>query len=269
MKVVKTIFFSASVLVALSSFFTQSQPQVLITSIPKCGTNLLCYCIGLITEQKKSEWCKGYSLLNEQQILNSRAFTFISHAFYSTRNNAQVSNMPWKALFIYRDPRDQIISMANWIYKNPGARPTYARMDMDSLLLELIKRNGPIYSILFDGEEIKNARSIADFYALYMPWKQQPRVYTTTFEALVGPLGGGDAEKQLTEIMNIAAHIGTPISRKQARSVANRLFGNSFTFHEGQIGSWKKYFKEEHKKAFKKVAGQLLIDLSYEHDFSW
>jgi hypothetical protein len=265
----KTIAFSISLLASLITPLTNSQPQVLITSIPKCGTNLLRYCVSLITEQKKYDWCEGYTLLNKKQLANSTAFCFVSHAFYSPSNRNQALNQPWQTLFIYRDPRDQIVSMAHWIYKNPKTRPEYAQMDIDTLLLELIERNGPVYSALFDGEEIEDMQGIADLYALYMPWQQQTGVYTTTFERLVGPLGGGDAQAQLTEIMNIAAHIGTPISREQAASVAARLFGNSYTFHEGQIGSWKKYFKQEHIQAFKRVAGQLLIDLGYENDLSW
>jgi len=263
MKATKAIFFSISLFASLSVYLTYAQPQVLITSIPKCGTNLLRYCVELIAKEKKFKWCKGYTILKKQQMINSSAFTFVSHAFYSPINKKHVSSKLWKTLFIYRDPRDQLVSMVHWIYKNPQVRPNYARMDIDTLLLELIERNAAVYSVLFDGEEIRNMHGIADLYALYMPWKQYPGVYTTTFEALVGPRGGGDAETQLTEIMNIAAHIGKPISRKEAIIVAENLFGNTYTFHEGQIGSWKKYFKEEHIQAFKRVTGQLLDDLGY------
>lgn len=44
---------------------------------------------------------------------------------------------------------------------------------------------------------------------------------------------------------------------------------NSPTFRTGKTGEWKKYFKEEHKKIFKEVAGQLLIDLGYEKTLDW
>ncbi len=38
---------------------------------------------------------------------------------------------------------------------------------------------------------------------------------------------------------------------------------------KGSIGGWQTYFKEEHKDAFKKVAGDLLIELDYEQDLNW
>lgn len=271
MKTVNTIFLCASLCVALYAPLTHNQPQVLITSIPKCGTNLLRCCIELICEQTTFEWCKKFTILKNEQMINSSAFTFMSHAFYAPCNIKQIFNKPWRTFFIYRDPRDQIVSMAHWIRRKPKLRPAsiYSEMNIDELILELIERNAPVYSLLFEGEEIKDMHGIADFYALYMPWKQHPDVYTTRFETLVGPLGGGDAEIQLTEIMNIAAHMNMPIMRKQAMYVAENLFGNGYTFNEGQIGSWKKYFNKKHKQAFKKIAGQLLIDLGYERDLNW
>ena len=47
------------------------------------------------------------------------------------------------------------------------------------------------------------------------------------------------------------------------------FFGDSVTFHKGQIGAWKTEFTENHKKLFKEIAGQLLIDLGYEKDYNW
>jgi len=73
----------------------------------------------------------------------------------------------------------------------------------------------------------------------------------------------------LNEIIAIARHLGQQINRQEAMCIADQLFGGTATFHEGKIGSWKKYFKERHKIAFKKIAGQLLIDLGYEKDFDW
>ncbi|HSM84450.1 MAG TPA: sulfotransferase, partial [Nodosilinea sp.] len=38
---------------------------------------------------------------------------------------------------------------------------------------------------------------------------------------------------------------------------------------KGSIGGWQKYFKDSHKQAFKRVAGDLLIDLGYETNLDW
>ena len=47
---------------------------------------------------------------------------------------------------------------------------------------------------------------------------------------------------------------------------------HTYTVNESDyidIGQWKEYFTEKHKKEFKKEAGKLLIDLGYEEDFDW
>ena len=65
------------------------------------------------------------------------------------------------------------------------------------------------------------------------------------------------------------------MSNEKIDKVANAVFGGEGppgclnTFRTGQIGSWKYYFNKKHKKVFKKIAGQLLIDLGYEKDFEW
>ena len=112
-------------------------------------------------------------------------------------------------------------------------------------------------------------QGIDDFYSKYMGWTKHPLFYTTTFEKLVGPHGGGSKEEQIQEIINIARHLDHPISLERAQQIADELFGNAPTFRKGQIGAWKEYFTQEHKELFKKTAGQLLIDLGYEKDFDW
>ena len=43
----------------------------------------------------------------------------------------------------------------------------------------------------------------------------------------------------------------------------------SHTFREGGSKKWKRYFTDEHKKVFKDIAGDLLIELGYEKDYNW
>ena len=89
------------------------------------------------------------------------------------------------------------------------------------------------------------------------------------FEDLIGPNGGGDWETQLETIQKIADHLGITVTEEKIERVARNLFGGTGTFRKGQIGAWKKHFKEHHKQAFKAIAGQLLVDLGYETDFDW
>lgn len=90
------------------------------------------------------------------------------------------------------------------------------------------------------------------------------------FEDLTGPLGGGSLEAQLNTIHSIAARLRIPMSEERAHAIADKLFGSSPTFREGQIGSWRTHFTEEHKALFKASGLQpYLIRLGYESDDQW
>ena len=112
-------------------------------------------------------------------------------------------------------------------------------------------------------------RTIDEFYRYFIPWKECDSFCTIRFEDLVGPRGGGSLECQLKEIKKIANHLRLDVDDQVIEKVADQLFGGTETFRKGQIGSWKDHFELRHKEAFKKIAGQLLIDLGYEKDFNW
>ena len=139
----------------------------------------------------------------------------------------------------------------------------------DLLMLLIIDMSCIKNDLLWNIPELSKFHGIDCFFYAYLNWMNQPFVYTTYFEKLVGAKGGGSAEMQLEEIINIAKFLDINLSPKNAQLIADSLFGGTGTFHEGQIGSWKKYFKPEHKNAFKQLAGNLLIELGYEQDFNW
>lgn len=41
------------------------------------------------------------------------------------------------------------------------------------------------------------------------------------------------------------------------------------TERKGIIGDWRNYFSGEHKRKFKEIAGELLVELGYENDLEW
>jgi hypothetical protein len=151
----------------------------------------------------------------------------------------------FKVVFIIRDPRDQLVSHVYYIYKR--RQPGY-KMNFNDLLTHLIK-------------------NVKNFYSVYLPWKNSPVCYTTTFEKLVGPNGGGNYNAQRNEITNIAKHLN--LNQNKISEVQNKLFGGTQTFREGKIGSWRKHFTSQHKKLFKQFAGDLVIKLGYEKNNNW
>jgi hypothetical protein len=100
---------------------------------------------------------------------------------------------------------------------------------------------------------------------------ENPEVYTTSFEKLVGVKGGGNRDIQISELKQIAEFINFDISQSSIEEISDNLFGHEglYTFRTGQIGSWKLYFSEEHISSFKQYFGKELIQLGYEKDFNW
>jgi hypothetical protein len=218
---------------------------------------LLTKCIELLTQKKainsKKMSKKGFPLLSENNlpILNKDEF-FHSHMHYSAQLEQKLINGRFKILFIYRDPRDQIVSHAYWIIK---------------------KLNNPIFNKFKYPKSVSKIidiiiKNIDRKYSKFMPWAKSKNVCTVRFENLIGPHGGGSLELQKKEIEKISNYVGVT-SKKAKNNCLKNLFGGTSTFRKGGIGSWKKHFTEEHKQLFKKFGGKLLIELGYEKDLNW
>jgi hypothetical protein len=73
----------------------------------------------------------------------------------------------------------------------------------------------------------------------------------------------------LDEVEKTGYQILTP--REEALSVLIEAIQpkKSHTFRSGRTGSWKELFTDEHKKLFKDVAGDLVVQLGYEKNNDW
>lgn len=245
--------------------------KVFAVSIPKSGTNLLRKCLELITK-------KGYSQPNSSDYVSLKPehFTFLHHnSFLIAHSIANQSNIDifgkseFKAVFILRDPRDQIVSLAYHI-KKYNQWPWLSNYTIEELCMILIKDMSQIYGApgCFN-EALKNLKGIDSYYSLYLTWRFVKNVYVTTFEKLVGLQGGGSSEEQFNEIKKISRHFDYNLTDEQIIHIQNNLYGGTPTFREGKIGSWRLIFKAEHIAVFKEIAGQFLIDLGIEKDMNW
>ena len=165
--------------------------------------------------------------------------------------------------FIYRDPRDMLVSQvffATDMHEGHGMHEFY--------------RSLPDF-----GERLKVAITGIDHDGLYMvsvnqrfagvfEWLQQEHVMCIRFEDLVD---NRDAtlDGMLDEVESTGYKIPTP--REEALAVLAEAIQpqKSHTFRSGKTGSWREHFTEEHKKLFKDVAGDLLVRLGYEDNNDW
>ena len=251
--------------------------KIFITSVPKSGTHLLGKLLTLLTGQIAAGTIVGKTGSNIDSswlyITPERLDTItpdqflVSHALPIESNISLLERYGYKGIFIYRDPRDQVISRAYHLIKYKVG--TIHRLPLEKVITRVIC-NYPIFqSPYYHDINLKKLNNIRQNYDIYLPWKDHGLIYVTTFEKLIGPAGGGTEEVQVQEIKNIARHIGLEISDVEAKKCADQLFGDTNTFRAGKIGSYKEHFTLEQTSLFKRIVGDLLIQLKYEQGLDW
>ena len=165
--------------------------------------------------------------------------------------------------FIYRDPRDMLISQvffATDMHEGHGMHDYYNSLpDFGARL------NVAITGIDQDGLKMV---SVKQRYDGVFQWLEQKDVMCLRFEDLIN-----DRDVTLNTMLDGVEKTGyrIPIPRAKALSILMEAIQpkKSHTFRVGKTGGWKTYFTEEHKKLFKDVAGDLVMRLGYEKDNDW
>jgi len=175
-----------------------------------------------------------------------------------------LSQLGRATVFIYRDPRDMIVSHVFYATEmHPGH--WMHRYYTQSLASMEERINAAIQGVEEPGSELTDIRRR---YEGYLGWLEQPGVLSLRFESLI--LERREALGRLLDYLESRGY--TPkIPRPQAvellgQSIAPRKSG---TFRKGQPGNWREHFTETNKELFKKNAGDLLIRLGYETTERW
>lgn len=242
------------VLILLSSFFltncyADALFDIAVLTVPKSGTHLLGKVIDLIAKQEVN-WGKTY-LLNKRYVLFNHLWPEM---------NAVIHNPNGLKIILFRDPRDALISQMFWIENgNPWTGLPENQVDTFHSMPKHEKIN-----FLIDSP-------VGMFYysKLCSELLNKPNVVAFRFEDLVGLEGGGCQLRQKETLRKLALLLGYELSANEITKIALQLFGNTKTFRKGQIGSWEKYFSDEHKSLFKEKMGEYLINLGYEKDDQW
>ena len=165
--------------------------------------------------------------------------------------------------FIYRDPRDMLVSQvffATDMHEEHGMHEYYNSLPDFSERLKVA-----ITGIDRDGLHMV---SVKQRYEGVFQWLEQKHVMCIRFEDLIN---NRDAtlNSMLDEVESTGYKIPTP--REKALSILVDAIQprKSHTFRSGKTGGWKQYFTDEHKKLFTDVAGDLLVRLGYEKGDTW
>lgn len=173
----------------------------------------------------------------------------------------------FSSLLMLRDPRDVVVSHIfyvtrterHWLHR----RFTEAFHTPDERLMATITG--------FPDDDISNGlESIGQRFEQYFGWLANPNVLVCRFESLVGSPGGGSRDEAIDTVRSVAEYLQRPLSKEKSEAVVQRGWSpGAATFRKGQIGDWLNHFNEDHKEAFKQVAGDVLIRLGYEEDLNW
>lgn len=268
---------------ALDDRESEMVPFTLIT-VPKSGSHMIIKALHLMTGSSPvwhthfpSFWC----------IPPDQGFLY-THFCLTEQLEQNYRDLPQlKRIIAIRDLRDVAVSIVGQIQKTPWPgmtqtqRDAFNRLTFDEQLLFVIEYEYDVYEVAETAPN-SNQASLIRVAEQALEYALDPNHLVVRYEDLVGPNGGGDLDLQMKALASIAEFIRVDLSEQQLFDIAGQLYGNQVnpfgkaalknyrsTFSKGKIGAWKDVFKEEHKIAFKKKIGHLLIDLGYENDNNW
>ncbi len=252
-----------------------TSPPIVANSFPKSGTHLLLQILSAIPGARDygsfiaSMPSVPHRLRSDRQLtrmIRALAPGELSGAhLFATRAAAEALSAVQAAhFFVYRDPRDVVVSEAHYLTEmnrlHSLHKPFAALGDYSDRYMLSICGGGDGFPCDYP--------DIGSRFQMYRPWVDDESVCAVSFESLV-------SERRNSEFVRIATHYNrfatAPIDPDSFARAAESTIApeRSRTFRAGQTGGWRDAFESRHIDAFKKHAGQLLVDLGYESSLDW
>ncbi|MCA9237227.1 MAG: sulfotransferase domain-containing protein [Planctomycetales bacterium] len=243
-----------------------SRPPVLANSFPKSGTHLLDQILEALPARRNyGEFLSSMtSSFRFQRRTSSESAAALrtaipgelvrSHLFFATEIAEAVVETGIVHYFIYRDPRDVVLSEAHYLRSlNRWHRLHPFFRDAPSLdaAIELSIRGIPEKSDSF------YYPPIGERFEQYAPWIQRDDVFAVRFEDLVSD----QQPELLRQIADYyAARSATPmdIDAVVAGMRASVDPERSHTYRKGRSGGWREKFTTRHRDLFREYGGDVL-----------
>lgn len=229
----------------------KSNPPVIVNSLPKSGTNLLLQIVaalpglrdfGAVVAQTPSLTLK----LRSQAEMDQRIARIVpgeiihGHIYYSPETEAALARINAVNLFIWRDPRDVLMSEAHYIANMNRwhkMHKTFAALDDVEAQVRLAVVGTGDDSVYPGAEERVGA---------YMGWVNAPKCVSLRYEELVDP---GLQLDQCQRILDAyAAASDAPMTLPTAQELVDAINPEkSHTFNRGGIARWKNEMSAENQ----------------------
>jgi hypothetical protein len=145
------------------------------------------------------------------------------HAAHSEALVALLREEGARMIAIRRDPRDILVSFADWIGKRDDffLYPDFAQLKRDERIALLLRGGeGTGYRLKPFNDVLRNAEG-----------------WLTTPEDLVGAKGGGSNTAQTDAVTALHAHVGGPKPLEVVKF--EQIYGGSLTFNKGRAARWR------------------------------
>ena len=166
--------------------------------------------------------------------------------------------------FIYRDPRDVVVSHVHYVTE---MAPNHVHHAFYKNVLHTFNER-LVTSITGRPELQIPFPDIRERFLPYLGWLDQPQVMPLKFEDFIYR-----QQETIGQIFDHAVANGfqPSMERDKAIHVLQTAINpkQSPTYRSGVPGKWRSSFTAEHKEIFKEVAGDLLIQLGYEENNDW
>ncbi|RTE10026.1 sulfotransferase domain-containing protein [Paenibacillus whitsoniae] len=244
-----------------------ASPTIFLNTVPKSGTNLLNQLLlGLPgTSMNPYVFYEGLAqdLPAHAAILSKAApgELYMGHVYYSAEWASLLRQSGLKTIFMSRDLRDVLVSLTYFILEKLPHYPLYEQ-------LRALKSQKERYLLLIHG--YGQYPNIRNWFRVFQGWLYESGVHTVTYEELMT-----SQELRKEKIAGIAAFLWKdrvpplPLDQLALQMEANISSDRSFTFRKGLVGGWRDEFDDEVTAAFKRVAGEVLIQTGYEKNMDW
>jgi hypothetical protein len=251
-------------------------PPVFVNSFPKSGTHLLLQILGALPETEHYgsfiATTPTLTFRERSQGAHRRLVERIApgeilpgHLYYRPEHHALLVEKRCVHYFIYRDPRDVVVSEAYYLtYMNRWHRlhRYFKNLPGDRERITFSILGSAYLKVPYDYPDI------AARFRRYGGWLEQTDVCKLTFEDLV-PDRRRETTRRLIRFYLDRVGSGVAVNGLVDRALAAVDSTASKTFRKGKVGGWVDEFTPEHRDQMRSVAGRLLVELGYESSLDW